>query len=383
LLTRNGYAFLGIAALCIAAAVQFGYREMYVVGFGLLLAVAFAVAWLLLRPRLEVTRMVSPDRVSEGDGAAGVLRAANVGHRRCPPVEAREAFAGESISISLPSIAPGSVYTGNYLLPAERRGYYAVGPLQISHSDPLRLIDVTRRHGSEVTLWVHPRIHRMAPVPTGRTQDLDGPTNATSPRGGIAFHSLREYVPGDDPRLIHWRSSARLETLMVKHTVITNEPRILVVLDTSADPYHDESFEDAVRIAASLVVACADRRYPTEFRTTGGIVGSVDPSGQGRVDVLDKLAAVQSSNRDGGLEELTRHAASREQGVSMAVVTGQPGPDKGQYVAQVRGRFQMVTLVQLGDRLERDHLSIAGVLGVSGATSDDLARLWRIKVGSA
>jgi uncharacterized protein (DUF58 family) len=381
-LTRNGWAFVVLTVVCLAVGIAADYREFVVLGLAFLLCLVFAGLWLALRPRVDVKREVVPARVNEGDGAAGVLTVVNTGRRRCPPILAVESFNDASITLPLPSLAPGASHTGSYLLPADKRGCYAVGPLRVAHSDPLRLVSVTQTHGGVGTLWVHPRLHRMAPVPTGHSQDIDGPTNSSASRGGIAFHSLREYVPGDDLRMIHWRSTARLDTLMVKHTVVTNEPRILVVLDTSAEPYDDDSFEDAVRVAASLVVACADHRFPTEFRTTGGVAGSIDPTGLGRTDVLDKLAAVQRSAGP-GLEAVVGMAARRDQGVSAAVVTGQPGADKAAAVGQVRTRFQMVTFVQVGEKFDRPALPVSGVLGVSGDNSEDVARIWKRKVGSA
>jgi len=382
MLTRTGWSFVALTAASLAAGVVLDYRELVALGMALGICLLFAASWLALRPRLEVQREVIPARVNEGEGAAGVLRITNIGLRRCPPIVALEAFAGSSITIPLPGLAAGATHTGSYLLPADRRGCYAVGPLRIAHSDPLRLMNRTQSHGSEATLWVHPRIHRMAPVPTGRTQDLEGPTSAGAPQGGITFHSLREYVPGDELRMIHWRSSARLDKLMVRHTVVTNEPTIMVLLDTSTRPYDDESFEDAVRIAASLVAACVDRRFPTEFRTTGGMIGSVDPTGHGLTDVLDKLAGVQRSANDPGLEAIIKMSARRERGVSLGVVSGRTSREEANFVGAVRGRFQMVTLVQLGERLGRPAASVSGLLGIAADTSEDLVRIWKLKVGS-
>jgi hypothetical protein len=221
----------------------------------------------------------------------------------------------------------------------------------------------------------------MSPVPTGRSEELEGPTSAGAPRGGIAFHSLREYEAGDDLRLIHWRSTARLNKLMVKHTVITNEPKIMVLLDTRAESYDGDSFEDAVRVAASLIAACVDHRYPTEFRTTGGMRGSIDPAGAGMNDTMDKLAAVTMSKDDPGLPALLRLAASREQGVSLGVVTGQPPREQAQAIGRARSRFQMVTFVQVGEKHGRPAMAISGVLGVSADTSEELARVWKRRIG--
>jgi uncharacterized protein (DUF58 family) len=267
------------------------------------------------------------------------------------------------------------------MLPTGHRGCYTIGPLRIGHSDPLRLISVSHADTGEATLWVHPRVHKASPIPTGRSQELEGPANVHAPHGGIAFHSLREYQPGDDPRLIHWRSTARTGTLMVRHTVITNEPKLMIVLDTSADPYDKESFEDAVRVAASLVVAGATKRYPVEFRTTGGVKGSVDATGHGQSDVMDKLAAVQPSASDSGLRALVSLTPLRDRGVSLGVVTGQPAIEQARTVGSVRGRFDMATLVQVGERFERPPLSISGVLAVNAGTSAEWAKVWKVRIG--
>ena len=65
----------------------------------------------------------------------------------------------------------------------------------------------------------------VAVVDRGAPQDLyPEPPGSIRHCGSMAFSSLREYAPGDDPRQIHWRTTARLGRLVVREHVDTNEP---------------------------------------------------------------------------------------------------------------------------------------------------------------
>ena len=134
---------------------------------------------------------------------------------------------------------------------------------------------------------------------------------------------------------------------MIRDNVVPQEPRVTVVLDTS-DVYGRESFEEAVRIVASLCFsACADN-IPVSLRTTQGEAPIGGATGQRAAAFLDFLAAARPSRDDRGLGSIARIVAGTSGG-SLVVVTGQPGGPSLAQLSLVAPRYRQVMAAQVGD----------------------------------
>jgi uncharacterized protein (DUF58 family) len=370
-ITRTGVTVAGSAVILLLAGALAGWPEFVILGFACVMALLVAAVWLLVRPRLSVVREINPVRVEEGAAVHGVLTVTNIGRRRSTPLMAVETVAGSRVTVPLPSLAVSENFETVYSLPAFRRGRYVIPPVTLDHTDPLQLLHSGRSGGRESVLSVYPRVHHIDPLPLGGPRDVEGPTSANSPQDGVAFHSLRVYQPGDDWRRIHWKSTARTGELMVRHNVIPNEPRHLVILDTSAKPYSGSSFEEAVRVAASLCVAAERVGYPLALHTTADLEVA-----NGQAAALDLLSGVQSSTTDRGLlalDDMLGDVVSAGERVALSVVTGEADPGRLDGLAVVRSQFLAVTLVHIG---QVEVGALPGVVTIGARTSAEFEARW-------
>ena len=120
--------------------------------------------------------------------------------------------------------------------------------------------------GRRVDLYVHPRTTLLPSLTAGWIRDLEGRTTNDLSTSDVAFHTLREYSPGDDRRHIHWRTTARLGTLMVRQFVDTRRSHLGLVLSTDDSDWADDDSFELGRLRPRLARAHRAGRRPAGHR---------------------------------------------------------------------------------------------------------------------
>ena len=375
-MTRLG---LGAALAGVAFAVvgwTLVWPALVVVGVGSLVLVLVALAYIVRRPHLHIDRQIHPPRVSKGLPAIAFLHFTNTGARTVPTSVAVQPYGALRVETVLPKLLGGQAGMRSYRLPTTRRGIFTIGPVEISRSDPFEFARVTQRHGGSEQIWVYPHIMPFRPLPSGRTRHLEGPSSDTAPEGSITFHRLREYVVGDDLRMIHWKSTARTGRLMVRHNVDTSQPYTVVQLDLRPVRYSEETFEMAVDVTASAVSCAAVGKSPVQLRTTNGTqVGG--PRQREPQALLDQLTAVEPDERGSIVSDLSLLRRERG-GTALIVVTGRLDATDLPVIAGLRRRFQRVVVVSvapMGTAVPR----FPGVTVVTGEDHDELCAAWNLE----
>ncbi|MEO1082846.1 MAG: DUF58 domain-containing protein, partial [Acidobacteriota bacterium] len=200
----------------------------------------------------------------------------------------------------VPFLPGGAEASGQLGLMLERRGPRRLRFLSISSLFPLGLFRKERRTSEEAEILVYPEIH---PVSLGRYIE-SGPGGDYSVRRvglGHELHTLRSYQPGDDPRDVHWKQSARQQTLIVQRRQSEKLQRLRIVFDNAVGALEDESdvksFERLVSEAASAAVEALEQGYDVGLLTRDGWLDFATGDRQRR-NILEALARIDTHPLD-------------------------------------------------------------------------------------
>lgn len=223
----------------------------------LLLAFAADALWAPVKA-LRVERR-APQRISLGATTHETLVIENRGKmvaRVRVTDDLPDILAREGADVAAVTVAPGRDEAVGYVLRADRRGDAVIGDVHLrvlgplgfawrqkryAHADPLRVLPGVMEVKRYRLLGLHNRL-REAGFRTVRQRGAGG-----------SFESLREYVRGDDPRIIDWKATAHRSRLMVRQ--FEAERRQNVVLLVDAGRLMTEKVGDRERIDYALTAA--------------------------------------------------------------------------------------------------------------------------------
>jgi uncharacterized protein (DUF58 family) len=253
----------------------------------------------------------------------------------------QSALTGTESRCHAPSVPAGGRVTFVYSARIRRRGAYNITNALLMTRFPFGLFEkrVLAQHPNRIV--VYPTMYDVAGerLPGSRDVHLALRERAVRRPGGGEFRSLRDYRPGDDPRRIAWRVTARQRRLVLKEMERENRCRVAVVLSTSLEGVpaaaRRTALEQAVTLAASLVRHFHRERRPLLFAAPG-LVMPVGSGSEALHHCLAHLATVRASP-EGAPDAVLAEAGSRRlRGMDVILVTAGTEPLRPNHAAGYR-----------------------------------------------
>jgi uncharacterized protein (DUF58 family) len=157
------------------------------------------------------------------------------------------------------------------------RGVVSSVLVEIESAGPLGLVRWRKRRrvalDAPIDVAPKPLVARYVP-PSGAQPVVTADPHAGA-RGQETTRGVRDYVDGDPIRLVHWPSTARTGSVMVRELEGPEQPRLLLVVDLRGAPHEAEL---AASRAAGLALAALQRGVRVDVATAeadGPVTGVV------------------------------------------------------------------------------------------------------------
>ena len=171
--------------------------------------------------------------------------------------------------------------TRHYRLRCEKRGLHTFGPIRLSSSDPFGWLERDLIVPAMESLLVYPP---LVPLAAPGLVPVNPPGEHVLPRplleDPLRVSGIRDYVPGDDPRRIHWKATAHAGALQSKVYEPPALRRLLILLDVwnyqqRTGETDAETQEFTISAAASLAMWALDEGYMVGLLTNGALAASL------------------------------------------------------------------------------------------------------------
>ncbi len=302
---------------------RLGWQEFMLAAAVCALLLVLGLAFTFGRMTVDVAVTMQPQRVVVGDTASGQMTALNSSVRRLLALRV-ELVVGQGMArFDIPILPGGQSHDALFSIPTHRRAVIPIGPARTLRGDPLGLLRRALDWPSITLLYVHPLTTPLEGLGAGFLRDLEGRNTNDTSTSDVELHTLRDYVPGDDRRYVHWRTSAKSGKLMVRQFVDTRRSHVAVLQSgDSADYASENEFELGVSMLASIGVRAVRDQQSIALMAARRTIGSATPT-----SVLDGASAIEMAGRGTGLADSAAQVLRRDPDVTLVLlVTGSLTP---------------------------------------------------------
>ncbi|KAB7787351.1 DUF58 domain-containing protein [Bifidobacterium cebidarum] len=264
--------------------------------FGIMAAVMIIAAIVLSvgNTRFEARISASKHRVTVGDCVNIDVDISNTGKSATTSAHGDLPIGVHHERFNIPMLAPGQAKQTKLTFRTVSRAVLSIGPLRIRKGDPFGLIRHEKQLAERLTVFIHPKTVRLSTLNAGIPRDLEGHPSGQIVDDDLDFYGLREYMPGDDVRNVHWLSSAKTGALMIRQYEATKRTDTSLTIDINPDDYGSaEEFEMAVSVHASIGVACLIQHRPVCMHA-----GQSHDRPRNAMELLDEASGIGPSRTD-------------------------------------------------------------------------------------
>ncbi len=279
--------------------------------FFIFIAVAIADLLLLYRTRRGLTgRRIAPEKLSNGDDneIRIVVESSYVFAARIRVID-EVPFQFQLRNLNFHGLVPaGSSKTIAYTLRPVKRGEYSFGAVNAFVSTPIGFFARRFRFSSDKIVPVYPSYIQM------RKYELMAISNRLTETGikkirkighNMEFERIREYVTGDDIRVINWKATARRRHLMVNQYQDERSQQVYSLIDKGRVmqmPFDGMSLLDyainATLVISNIAIKKSDKAGLLTFQDKIGVMVQASRSNNQMGRILEVLYNQKTAYRE-------------------------------------------------------------------------------------
>lgn len=269
-------------------------------------------------------------------------------------------FEAEAVSFSI-----GEIKTIRRSVQCLKRGIYCVGGATVTLWDPLGIGTLNKSFDKKVTVEIFPHKYPVKSFLTSGCEEGGGVRgNWNAEQDYTSIRRIREALPQESARHVHWKASARTEELQICEYETRKRRGITILLDSNAVKYSDDSdrkVEDrCVEVAAGLIYHWLEKGYAVYAIIEEGAL--LELSGMESAEAaLRALTVFRPKEGDSLAHALKTLRIRRRESSVLQIITPGISEDEAGYLSGENSTMLFLFLVGAQKRATSENLQIVQI----------------------